>query len=280
MDKSNPEKTSLTLCISLFAVMLSAVIGMYFFDLLNFSSESSSKYRPPNTILESSSEYRLPNAIVQTIGSVVHVINNTMEWQGSGVAVTEDMIMTARHVVEGGLEFTITLNDGQEVLAVKAISSKKYDLGFIKLEEPILTPANFGSIIDCRLGQAVYVIGSPYGKLNFNSVTLGIISGLDRNCDDYFNQYGDDYGWSVTFTTDSAGHPGNSGCPVFTMDGIVRGILVGGDSNVLVYCVPVNLVIEDMDLIRQMFLQDEYEFEEYKEKDIPVYNHSFESRTN
>ena len=188
---------------------------------------------------------KLPNTIDRTIDQVVHVVNVTGGWQGSGVAISEDMIMTARHVAEGGVEFEITTCDGKTYKAHTAISSKKYDLGFIKLSEPVLTPAKFGSIGECRLGQSVYVIGSPYGRLNFNSVTLGIVSGLNRNCDE-FNRYDEDYGWSIAFTTDSAGHPGNSGCPVFTMDGVVRGILVGGHSPVLIYCMPVDLVLDDI----------------------------------
>jgi serine protease Do len=112
--------------------------------------------------------------------------------------------------------------------------------------EVILKPARLGSIEGCRLGQQVFVIGSPYGKLHFNSITLGIISGLNRNFDEWMIDYGyPKYGWSVTFTTDAAGHPGNSGCPVFTMDGRVRGILVGGHSPVLIYCVPVDLVAKE-----------------------------------
>lgn len=204
---------------------------------------------------------KLECSIERTINSVVHITNETQRWQGSGVVVTEDIIMTARHVVENGVDFTITLNNGYKIKATRAISSKKHDLGFIKLDELILSPVEFGSIEDCKLGQSVYVIGSPYGKLNFNNVTLGIVSGLNRDCD----EFGEDYGWSIAFTTDSAGHPGNSGCPVFTMDGVVRGILVGGHSPVLVYCIPVDLVLEDIDLIEMMFLQNKYEFEELTE---------------
>lgn len=229
------------------------------FSLVNYT-------RPVMYMAHDTLEY----SVSRTIDSVVHITNDTMGWQGSGVAITEDIIMTARHVVEGGISFTVTTNDGRVFFAKTAVSSKKYDLGFIKLDnlkwqhELGLSPAEFGSIEDCRLGRSVYVIGSPYGKLNFNSVTLGIISGLNRDCDE-LNSWEGDYGWSIAFTTDSAGHPGNSGCPVFTTDGVVRGILVGGHSPVLIYCMPVDLVVEDMNLIKNMFIQDKYKFEEVEE---------------
>jgi S1-C subfamily serine protease len=228
-------------------------------------------YKP--TPIAQQKQISLPDRIEQVSNSVVHITNETQGRQGSGVVISPDIIMTARHLVEDGGDFTITLSDGGEIKATQAISSKKYDLGFIKIEKvrwpcgkPILKPARLGSVKDCRLGQQVFVIGSPYGKLNFNSVTLGIISGLNRDFDEWVVKRGySKYGWSITFTTDAAGHPGNSGCPIFTMDGRVRGVLVGGFSPVLVYCVPVDLVAIDLPLISALFAMDNYYIEEVKE---------------
>ena len=98
---------------------------------------------------------------------------------------------------------------------------------------------------------------APYGKINFNSVTLGIISGLDVD----WSPLGEYYGWNVAFTTDSAGHPGNSWGPVFSMEGKVIGILVGGFSPVLISVIPCDLFMYDIDEINRMFLQDEYQRE-------------------
>jgi len=208
-------------------------------------------------------ERGLETIVEEVMPSVVHVVNDSMRWQGSGVALTKDIILTARHVVEKGSTFTITLSDGTVVNSSKAISSKKYDMGFIKLDEPVLKPAEFTSMEGCKLGTSVFVVGSPYGKLHFNSVTLGIISGLERNIDDFVAREGySNSGWSITFTTDAAGHPGNSGCPVFTMDGKVRGILVAGFSPVLIHVVPVDTVIEDLELIKMLFIFDDYYVEE------------------
>ena len=202
------------------------------------------------------------STVQQTIGSVVHITNETQGWQGSGVAIKPDLIVTARHVVEDGDCFTITDNDGNKYQVEKAISNKKHDVGFIKLNEPNLVPVEFGSVKKCKLGQQIYAIGSPFGKENFNAVTSGIISGLNRDWDaiDYYT--GEPYGWQIAFTTDSAGHPGNSGCPVFTMDGKVIGILVGGYSPVLIGCIPVDVFFSDIEQIDLMFALDDYEFEQ------------------
>ena len=200
---------------------------------------------------------QFPNRVQEVLPGVVHIMCD--RWQGSGVAITEDIIVTARHVVDG-TNYTITLNDGTKVKGVQAISHKDYDVGFIKVDAPILKPAKFGSINDCVLGQPVFIIGSPFGKINFNSVTLGIISGLDRNWDG-LSRYGEPYGWKIAFTSDSGAHPGNSGGPVFSMDGIVRGLLVGGYSPVLNCSMPVDLFIHDIENIKIMFIMDKYEIE-------------------
>jgi S1-C subfamily serine protease len=212
--------------------------------------------------------------LVQTsLKGVVHL--QAPSWQGSGFVVGPRLIVTARHCVEGVEDFVITTHDGHQVRATRAISDKEHDVAFIWVDDlecianergtaahkAVLTPVPLGSIADVRLGQSVYVIGSPYGKVNFNSLTTGIISGVNRD----WSPLGESYGWEIAFTVDSAGHPGNSGGPVFTMDGIVRGILVGGFSPVLISVMPCDLFMADLDSIRLMFAQDRYEREEVVE---------------
>ncbi len=211
---------------------------------------------------------QFPNKIQEVLPSAVHIMCD--RWQGSGVALTENIIVTARHVVDG-LDYTITLNDGTVVKGIQAITHKDYDIGFIRIEPSVdedgelivLKPAKFGSIKDCALGQSIFIIGSPFGKINFNNVTLGIISGLDRDWDSLSN-YGEPYGWKVAFTFDAGAHPGNSGGPIFTMDGIVRGLLVGGYSPVLNCSMPCDLFLNDIESIKMMFTFNKYKVEEIK----------------
>lgn len=215
----------------------------------------------------------LPEVAQRVISGVVHI--QCPRWQGSGFVVGKNTIFTARHCVEGVEDFMITTNDGHKLHATRAISSKKHDFAAICVDDLTcvanergtlthkveLQPLPLGSIKDCVLGQKVFAIGSPYGKMNFNSLTTGIISGIDREwvIIDYWT--GENYGWEVAFTTDSAGHPGNSGCPLFTMDGKVRGLLVGGPSFVLTCVMPCDLFLSDLELIESMFGQDRYQQE-------------------
>ena len=201
---------------------------------------------------------QFPNRIQEVLPSVVHVMCD--QWQGSGVALTEDIVVTARHVIDG-LNYTITLNNGTVVKGSQAISHKDYDVGFIRIDKKVLTPAKFGSVKEYVLGQPVFIIGSPFGKINFNSVTLGIISGLDIDWES-LSRYGEPYGWKIAFTSDSGAHPGNSGGPVFTMDGVVRGLLVGGFSPVLNCSMPCDLFLNDIEIIKLMFAFEKYKVEE------------------
>jgi S1-C subfamily serine protease len=218
-----------------------------------------------------------PNTIQRVLPSTVHIMAD--RWQGSGVAITKDIIVTARHVIDGS-NYTITLNNGCQVKGVQAVSHKDYDIGFIKIDNECISlqcekhkhlkrwavhskhtikmvPAKFGSIEDCVLGQAVFIIGSPFGRINFNNVTLGIISGLNKNWEG-LSRYGEPYGWEVAFTSDSGAHPGNSGGPIYSMDGVVRGLLVGGFSPVLNCSMPSDLFMDDINEIKLMFAMNKY----------------------
>lgn len=217
----------------------------------------------------------LEDSIEHTIDNVVHIRNNTVRLQGSGVLIRSDLVLTARHIAETGEDFDIMTNDGKVYKAERAITSKKYDLGFIKLKNNIKYTTVIGDINDCRLGQTVYAIGSPYGDINQNSVTTGIVSSLARRLEDFGCP--ESYGWSCTFQTDAAGHPGNSGCPVYTLDGKVRGILVGGFSNAIIYCIPASLIANDCQVIQLMFLMDEYQKEMAPDYDDWSY-YKFDSR--
>ncbi len=204
---------------------------------------------------------QFPNRIQEVLPNVVHIQCN--RWQGSGVALTTDIIVTARHVVDG-TNYTITLNDGTEIQGIQAITHKNCDIGFIKVDKAVLKPAKFGSVKDCVLGQSIFIIGSPYGKINFNNVTLGIISGLNRDWES-LSRYSDPYGWKIAFTSDSSVHPGNSGGPVFTMDGVVRGLVVGGYSPVLNCSMPSDLFFTDIETIELMFAFNKYSAEVEKQ---------------
>ena len=219
--------------------------------------------------------FSLVNVIPDIKAGVVHL--ECPSWQGSAFVVGPRLLVTARHCVEGVTDFKITTDNGHVLHATRAISSEKHDVAFIYIDnltciaeergtlkhKVVLYVLKLGNIAECQLGQRIITIGSGYGKVNINSVTLGIISGLGRDYDEFnVSMYGEhDYGWSVAFQSSAPSFPGCSGGPIFTSDGLVVGVLVGGFDSTLIIAMPIDLVKEDIEHILVMFTQDKYYFE-------------------
>ena len=141
------------------------------------------------------------------------------EWQGSGCFVSPDgIIVTARHVIEDADSFIITLRDGREFETKVCLAADNLDVGFIKIDVNDVPYLEFGD--DPGLGEKVWIYGHPLGDMNGWSVTGGIVSNLERDCDGFFGEF-------MMIQSDSAAWPGTSGGPVVDADGKVIGILVG-----------------------------------------------------
>ncbi|MCK4814235.1 trypsin-like peptidase domain-containing protein, partial [bacterium] len=190
-------------------------------------------------------------------GKKVDYYGRKVSWQGSGVILDENgLILTARHVVNSPGTFTVILSDGREFVTEKACVSREYDVGFLKIDAKDLLTAKFGDSDKMRLGSRILAIGSPWGKQHLNSVTLGVLSALNRTCS--LERLP---GWEVLFQTDVAANPGNSGGPVFCTDGRIVGIVVGlygpGCYAGVTYCVPSNICRKLASRARiTLFLQD------------------------
>ena len=242
-------------------------------------------------------EVSLADRVEQVMPAVVHIRNIDVGCQGSGFIVSEDgIVVTAKHVVEGGSHFLITLNNGDKYATEIVIEDEEHDIAFLKLqyateiviedEEHDITflklPTarypflSLSSILPLRVGDDVFIAGSPFGFDNFNSVSTGIVSSLQRDIDAE-RDYG--YGWGITFQTDSAANPGNSGGPVFNMNGECIGVLVAGMSEGVNYSVPVSVFMDDLYIIRIMLgmqrfderMEREYYDEYYEWKESSSY---------
>jgi serine protease Do len=137
---------------------------------------------------------------------------------GSGFIISSDgYVLTNAHVVSDASEVTVKLTDRREFAAKVIGVDKRSDVALIKIKANDLPVVHFGDPTRLRPGQWAIAIGSPFGF--DNSVTAGVISALGRPLPD-------DSGTSfVTFIqTDAAVNPGNSGGPLFNLDGQVIGI--------------------------------------------------------
>lgn len=144
---------------------------------------------------------------------------------GTGVVITENgYIVTNAHVIydseyNSGLskDITVVLN-GEDRYEAEVIGyDRDCDLAVLKIDETGLTAAEFGDSDNLKLGEAVIAIGNPLGFDLMNTVTRGIVSGMNRQItinDKAMN----------LIQTDAAINSGNSGGPLINKYEQVIGI--------------------------------------------------------
>jgi serine protease DegQ len=135
---------------------------------------------------------------------------------GSGVIVSPDgYILTNNHVVEGGDEIEVTLNDTRRAKAKVIGTDPDSDLAVLKIELDKLPVIVLGSSDALQVGDQVLAIGNPFGV--GQTVTGGIVSALGRN------QLGINT-FENFIQTDAAINPGNSGGALVDVNGNLLGI--------------------------------------------------------
>ena len=134
---------------------------------------------------------------------------------GSGFIISSDgVILTNAHVVAEASEITVKLTDRREYEAKVLGVDKRTDIAVLKIDAKNLPAVKIGHASELKVGEWVAAIGSPFGFEN--TITSGIVSAKARALPD------ENY---VPFIqTDAAVNPGNSGGPLFNMDGEVVGI--------------------------------------------------------
>lgn len=135
---------------------------------------------------------------------------------GSGFVIDPSgILITNNHVIEGADEITANFNDGTKLIAEVVGRDEKTDIAVIRVTPEKPLPAlNFGSAENLRVGDWVMAIGNPFGL--GGTVTVGIVSARNRdiNAGPYDN----------FIQTDASINRGNSGGPLFNMEGEVIGI--------------------------------------------------------
>lgn len=161
------------------------------------------------------------------VGIVVYQQGNdgkeTIYGSGSGVVMTEDgYILTCSHVVNDG-DLTgrveVLFTDGSKADGELIGYDTQTDLAVIKANKTGLTPAAFGDSNQLKVGEPVYVIGSPSGIEYLGSFAGGFVSAVNREI-----KVGTQKFKLACIQTDAAINPGNSGGPLINEYGQVVGI--------------------------------------------------------
>jgi hypothetical protein len=153
----------------------------------------------------------LEDTIGLAIESVVSIISD--EGRGSGFLVDPEMVITNHHVVGGAKNVLVKLSSGSALSGTVERIAENHDLALVRLDRQLTDRRSLqlASVEALRVGQEVYVIGSPMGVLE-SSVTRGIVSAIRP------------FEGATLVQTDAAINPGNSGGPLVDRSGRVVGI--------------------------------------------------------
>nr|WP_229597980.1 DegQ family serine endoprotease [Roseibium aggregatum] len=168
---------------------------------------------------------------------------------GSGFVIDGEagIIITNNHVIEGADEITANFNDGTKLKATLLGTDEKTDLAVLQVEPTTpLKAVQFGDSDAIRVGDWVMAIGNPFGL--GGTVTVGIVSARNRdiNSGPYDN----------FIQTDASINRGNSGGPLFDMEGNVIGINTAiispsGGSIGIGFAIPANTAMNVIDQLRK-----------------------------
>ena len=137
---------------------------------------------------------------------------------GSGVIYDKSgLIVTNNHVVDGASEIIVSLADGRSAQGKVLGTDAATDLAVVKIDLDNLPVAEFGDSSTVQVGEPAIAIGNPLGMEFRGSVTVGIISALNRSVEIGEKKF-------TLFQTDAAINPGNSGGALVNADGEIIGI--------------------------------------------------------
>ncbi|MDR2504643.1 MAG: S1C family serine protease [Oscillospiraceae bacterium] len=167
------------------------------------------------------------NAVVQPQFSRGKIVNAPQSrLAGSGVVISSEgdthYILTNQHVVASATGFSITAN-GQEYDATLVASDSNTDVAVLKVTDPAfnLPSVPIGNSDDIKVGEWVMVIGTPLDAGFANTLTVGVVSGLNREVS---TRSGRSIITNKMIQIDAAINSGNSGGALFNTKGELIGI--------------------------------------------------------
>ena len=154
---------------------------------------------------------------VVAVNTRIESSNGVAEGSGSGFIISADgYVVTNYHVVEGAKQVTVIPHGGEEITAKIIGTDATNDVALLKVDGQNMPFVTLGSSDALQVGDQVAAIGNPLGELTA-TLTVGYISAKDRIVDT-------DGTVINMLQTDAAINSGNSGGPLFDMNGKVIGI--------------------------------------------------------
>ena len=215
--------------------------------VVNISTSQTLKAPPPSAMPQLPPGSPLEDLFKNFLGPKSNTPRHVTSLGSGFIIDPTGFIVTNNHVIEDSEQITVMLNDGTQLPARVIGRDTKTDLALLKVAPKKPLPAtHFGDSDKARIGDWVIAIGDPFGL--GSTVTAGIVSARNRNIN--AGPY-DDF-----IQTDAPINRGNSGGPLFDMDGNVIGInsaifSPSGGSVGIGFSIPANLAREVVGQLRQ-----------------------------
>lgn len=191
---------------------------------------------------------------VQSISPSLVRVEGRRRQAATGIVWSNDLIVTAHHVVERDDGIEIVLHDGSRHSATLVGRDPQNDLAALRVTGANLTPATFGAAEGLRVGHLVLALGRPGTQVQ---ATLGVVSALVPGVDTSSEQQKgkrsrrnegrallDGY-----VQTDVVMYPGFSGGPLIGGDGAVYGLNTSGFGSGVSITVPVSTIRNTMNVL-------------------------------
>jgi len=252
MAQNKSQKTKLFLSVALVAILAGALSSVLTLFVLR---------KMPSTVVQQSKQVVIDQqtavtAVAKKVGpSVVSIVASSTQINpftgnsqssetgaGTGIIVSKDgLILTNKHVAQGGQTFTIYTSDNKEYKNARVVAIDTFnDVAFLKVDGQDFRPAELGDSDKVEVGQSVVAIGNALGQFQ-NTVTTGVISGKSRPI---VASSGNGSSENLTnlFQTDAAINPGNSGGPLVDIEGRVIGMntATAGSAQNIGFAIPIN----------------------------------------
>ncbi len=191
---------------------------------------SSSSFAQSNQFSDNTKVMTVPEVVSAVRPSVVTILTRgvpanaslhpTSPGTGSGIIIDEGgFILTNNHLVEGTKSIVVGLPTGR--LTPGRVVGRDFllDLALVKISASDLAAARLGRSSPLQIGETVVAIGNPFALKGGSTVTVGVVSALDRsilapNGETLYD----------LIQTDAAINPGNSGGPLVDLSGQVVGL--------------------------------------------------------
>lgn len=188
---------------------------------------------------------RVAAIVSPSVVGIVALVGDEISSLGTGFVLQEGVIITNAHVVKAATEVKVLFPDRtlKSVKLADIATDDISDVAVIKTDTKQLKPLTIAKTAGLQVGTPVIAIGNPMGFRLGNTVTTGILSGIDR-------RLGSGY---PSLQVDAAVNPGNSGGPLVNTNGEVIGLINAKmvDTSVegLSFAIPSSVFVEIANLL-------------------------------